>query len=99
MKNFLVNCCKALKEYELTLFSLIVLTLKFIKMNATQQSEIFEDVISDELLFNVDLRKNRVTVEFNGKHIMYEPNQPITTGEYYEYKKKTVKELTGQDYK
>ncbi|PKP11996.1 MAG: hypothetical protein CVU09_00410 [Bacteroidetes bacterium HGW-Bacteroidetes-4] len=67
-------------------------------MNATAHSEIFEDIISSDLLFNVDLRRNRITVEFKGKHVIHQPKEPITTGEYYEYKKRTIKQLTGEDY-
>lgn len=68
-------------------------------MNATAHPEVFEDIINDQLLFNVDLRRNRITVEFNGKHTFHEPKEPITTGQYYDFKKRTVKELTGEDYK
>lgn len=67
-------------------------------MNATAHPEIFEDVINHELLFNVDLRRNRITVEFKGKHVIHNYDELITIGQYYEFKKKTIKELTEHNF-
>jgi len=67
-------------------------------MNATAHPEIFEDVINDDLLFNVDFRRNRITTEFKGKYMFTDFNNDITIGQYYEYKKRMVKDLTGQNY-